>query len=807
LIERVGVSRPVQLLASSLVEVPTVVGWFRPVVLMPVAALTGLPPSHVEALLAHELAHVRRLDYLLNLLQAIAETVLFYHPAVWWVSEQIRAEREICCDDLAIAASGDVLNYVRALAELESFRLPRSSQMLTANGGSLLNRIRRLIGQTPSLHDLPGPGPVVVMSLLCIFGIGAMAANGSPRKVLPHPLIDVRQRPISAMSTLKPGSVASMLLFGPLGPAPATQPSATEVQGPTMQGVATVQGTVVRSGSGEPVARARVTLSLDGKGGAPILGSTDDRGQFLFQDVPTGRYRMSVTRDGFLQAEYGQRANGHPGATFTLADRQELKDILIPLNPAGTIAGKIVDRYGEPVANANVQALKYGYDLGHRVLIQVNSARTDELGAFRLFWMQAGEYVVRATATDNAATGAAVAADLATVAARRAGASPTITNVPPIAVATLPETHESQVPIYYPGTPDVTAATAVNLRPGEVVGGVNFTMSSIHAVHIRGVLLNGTTGQASSGTSVSLMVGSTLGTLIAPLRNAIASNNGMFEFRDVPPGSYVLSTSGGTGKVTVLTIVDGNVPALQQLPPAAPAANVPLFARTSIDVAASDIDNVILTMRPGVSIPGRVMVDGATSGLNSVANLSVQLQSDTVSGIRQPAVPPSSVDGNGVFTLTGIGPGDYRINLTGTPANMYLKAARLGSTDVLTTGLHIDFELVGQLDISLGSNPASLDVTVLDEKQKPLFGETVALVPDQSRRQRIDVYKYALSDEKGHVHFDGIVPGDYKLFAWDDVEAGAWMNPDFIKAYEDNGRSVHLLENEKQTVDNLRPTR
>lgn len=100
---RLRVSRPVRLCESALVEVPTVIGWLRPVILIPVTAITGLSAEQLEALLAHELAHIRRCDYLVNLLQTTIETLLFYHPAVWWVSRQVRQEREHCCDDLAAA--------------------------------------------------------------------------------------------------------------------------------------------------------------------------------------------------------------------------------------------------------------------------------------------------------------------------------------------------------------------------------------------------------------------------------------------------------------------------------------------------------------------------------------------------------------------------------------------------------------------------------------------------------------------------------------------------------------------------------
>lgn len=149
LARKMGVKSPVLLYESLLVEVPTVIGWLRPVILVPASALVGLSPWHLEALLAHELAHVRRHDYLVNLLQSATEILLFYHPATWWVSRQVRIERENDCDDRAVRATGDVLIYARALAEIESLRSSsspaREQLVMAADGGSLLMRIRRLV--------------------------------------------------------------------------------------------------------------------------------------------------------------------------------------------------------------------------------------------------------------------------------------------------------------------------------------------------------------------------------------------------------------------------------------------------------------------------------------------------------------------------------------------------------------------------------------------------------------------------------------------------------------------------------------
>src|SRR5205085_6589248 len=111
-----------RLCRSALVEVPTAIGFMKPVILLPASTLTGLAPAQIEAILAHELAHIRRHDYFVNLLQSVIETLLFYHPAVWWVSRRVREERELCCDDLAVRASGDAIAYARALSELERLK-------------------------------------------------------------------------------------------------------------------------------------------------------------------------------------------------------------------------------------------------------------------------------------------------------------------------------------------------------------------------------------------------------------------------------------------------------------------------------------------------------------------------------------------------------------------------------------------------------------------------------------------------------------------------------------------------------------
>ena len=184
LARKLGVRRAVTLLESAIVEVPTVVGWLRPVVLLPASALSGLTADQLEALLAHELAHIRRYDYLVNMLQTVVEILGFYHPAVWWVSHRIRVERENCCDDLAVRVCGDSVRYAKALTHLEEMRHRRSELAVAATGGHLVGRIGRLLGRPATDNRrftwLPGLVALLLVAAIVVPAALALAAPEPP---------------------------------------------------------------------------------------------------------------------------------------------------------------------------------------------------------------------------------------------------------------------------------------------------------------------------------------------------------------------------------------------------------------------------------------------------------------------------------------------------------------------------------------------------------------------------------------------------------------------------------------------------
>lgn len=170
----IGIARAIRYCECLRVESPAVIGWIRPVVLFPVAVLTGLSDEQLAALIVHELAHIRRLDYFVNLLQVAAETALFYHPAVWWLNKRIRAERENCCDDVVLAVCGNAVEYARALTLIEE-RRQAPAMVMAANRNPLLSRVMRLLGVNSPARGIRSAG--VAASALCLVG-ALLAGNG-----------------------------------------------------------------------------------------------------------------------------------------------------------------------------------------------------------------------------------------------------------------------------------------------------------------------------------------------------------------------------------------------------------------------------------------------------------------------------------------------------------------------------------------------------------------------------------------------------------------------------------------------------
>jgi len=372
---------------------------------------------------------------------------------------------------------------------------------------------------------------------------------------------------------------------------------------------------------------------------------------------------------------------------------------------------------------------------------------------------------------------------------------------PPAALVDNPETY---LPVYYPGTTDLASAMPIDLRAGGNVEGVNLTVVDVHPVRIRGQVLSG--GRAASGAQVSLYQRNNPNGSLT-VRGTSANDMGSFEFRNVAPGAYEIAATmnaAGPGALmlgTPLAAAAGlsaaNVGAGRGTRnPGQPVMGV----RVPVDVNAADVDGVALVLENGYNVSGKVTIDGIpTSDMNSaLTGVRIQLQTDPL--IPPLAIPPANPESDGTFSITGVTPGTYRLTLSNIPRNAYVKSARLAAADVLNNGLRIDGDPRGQLDIVLGSTPGSLDAVALDDKQMPESGVTVVLVPDTSAGKRY-MYRDGTSDASGKVHWDGLAPGDYKVYAWEDIELAAWTDADFMRNYEGRGTPVRIEDRGRPTVN------
>ena len=214
-------------------------------------------------------------------------------------------------------------------------------------------------------------------------------------------------------------------------------------------------------------------------------------------------------------------------------------------------------------------------------------------------------------------------------------------------------------------------------------------------------------------------------------------------------------------------------------------------ARAQVDVLNADVEGVSLLLENGFNVSGRVTLEGRSAGDAGATGVRVQLQTDPL--IPPLAVPAAAAEADGSFSILGVVPGNYRLTVAGY-RNSYLKSATIAGVDVLNGGMRLDGEPRGTLDIVLGNAPGSLDAVAIDGRKMPVAAVTVVLVPDVSHRKRYDLFRQATSDASGRIHLDNVVPGDYKLFAWEVVESNAWTDPDFLRNYESNGIAVRVGE-------------
>jgi protocatechuate 3,4-dioxygenase beta subunit len=521
-------------------------------------------------------------------------------------------------------------------------------------------------------------------------------------------------------------------------------------QGAQAPAKGSISGQVLNLKGGTPLKKANVQLNMMNPGGAvnmagrgqplpPIRKAveTDEQGRFYFAGLDAGKYRLSADRQGFLRQNYGARKYSGSGTPVLVAEGQNVTGIVFQMNPQAVITGKVLDEDGEGVANLQVRAMRYLYRGGTRQWSQVANATTTDIGEFRLPGLEPGRYVVSSAVRNGG------------VQVRRGQTDEALPAVPDMVYAAT----------YYPSTTNSTTAVPVDVGAGGEIRGIDIRLVKTRVYRVRGKVA-GAADQRNVMVSLSpkdMPGGQLMGQANGP--------EGQFEIRNVPPGSYIATAQArGRGQDSI---------AIQQ-----------------VDVVGNHVDGIVLQMETGKDVQGGVKLVDATTPPD-LKNVSIMLRPVGFQPMGAPA--RSRVAEDMTFTVKGVPPVRHAVNVIGVPDTCYVKSIQYGGRDVNADG--IEMTSGARLEVVISAAAAQVDAVVMDKDGKAAWNATVAVVPKDGANIQVRT-----ADENGMLSLHGLKPGDYKLYAWEDVEQGAPFDPDFLKQYEGQAKLVKLDASDHQAV-------
>ena len=540
------------------------------------------------------------------------------------------------------------------------------------------------------------------------------------------------------------------------GPAPSQQPAQPVIA------TASIEGIVVRLGTTEALSGVDVELTrVEGTTAAPLTpqatqylstvlqgagpggplpppaiaaevkyAKTGSDGKFSFKDLKAGKYRLVAVRVGgaFYPAEYGQHDPRQRGLPFPVRDGEALKDLRVEMLQTAAIAGRVLDEDGEPMGHILVMALEEEHRNGERLLNMIQSVATDEQGNYRLYWLAPGSYYVAAVYEDQQRR--TINPD--PIPPGRRG--PTDRATSPVVLRSYTAdgdlVEETYAVVYNGSVTDPSRARTVEVRAGLTTGGIDISMGpgKVRVRHIRGVVINGATGQPSRASVIAIPRRASANNLVL---TGSADSNGVFDLVGAMPATsysvFATTTTGNAAGIPAATLAAAAAAGVTL-----PGTGTTLLGYVPVEISNMDVDGVKVITTPGIDLTGRVVIEGRAQSDNDpdLARIRIGLRRDpdtiaTPGGlVAQPATPVApgttapprppngAVSGAGNFTVA-MNTGDFKVTVTPLPAGTFVKSIRMGNADVLSDGLQSTANRT--LLLKLSSAPAGLNWQALSQ--------------------------------------------------------------------------------------------
>ncbi len=542
-------------------------------------------------------------------------------------------------------------------------------------------------------------------------------------------------------------------------------------------GTAVIRGRVVAADSGMPVRRAQVRAQA-GEIRANRLVSTDAQGRFELKDLPAGRWTLTASKAGYMTLRYGQKRSFEAGTPIEIGDGQLMERADFALPKGAAITGRIFDEYGDAVANARVQVLRYQTVQGQRRLTPAGGGdQTDDTGAYRIYGLAPGDYYISATLRAN--------------------------NGPFFDDGNNDTT--SYASTYYPGTGSVSEAQRITLGVGQEQPNVTFALQPVRTVKITGTALN-SMGTALTNGMVTLMPADNVGPGGGPGPvlfnfggNGRVRADGSFTIANVSPGNYTLMAvagpGGGRGGGFAIRIGGPGGPGLDDIE----LASIPL------SVANEDITGLTVVTSKGASLSGSVI---AAEG--SVAKLStnqIQIVAQPANGQFLPGPlgnRPARVENDGTFVLTGL-TGQKFVRVNGLPQEWTLKAVMLNGVDVTDSALEFRGSTENSgLQVILTDKVSDVNGKVTTARGEVTRDYTVVVFPDDPTKWAFPsrFVKTGRADQQGQFRIRALPPDDrYLAVAVDYLEDGEGTDPQFLEQIKDRATRFALGDGESKSLD------